>query len=218
MSHSSPDTAARERLLQAAGEVFAEHGFASATVRDICSRAATNIAAVNYYFRDKLGLYTEVLRWINEQLDAKHPVLAGVADDAPAPQRLRAFVRSFLLKLFDPERPAWHGKLMSREMFEPTAALDTMVESIRPRFRLLSAIVSELLGPAAAPARVRLCANSVVGQCLHYHFGRNLLARLQPEAAFTPPAVEALIEHIATFSLAAMSRLQVDAEGAAACT
>src|SRR5579871_2525553 len=54
--------ATREKIIEAAGAVFAEVGFNNATVREICSRAGANIAAVNYYFRDKLGLYTEVLK------------------------------------------------------------------------------------------------------------------------------------------------------------
>ncbi len=52
----------REKLVEAAAQVFAEVGFEAATVREICSRAGTNGAAVNYHFGDKLGLYTEVLK------------------------------------------------------------------------------------------------------------------------------------------------------------
>ena len=54
--------ATRAKLLQAATHVFAEQGFHAATVREICTRADVNVAAINYHFRDKLGLYFEVLR------------------------------------------------------------------------------------------------------------------------------------------------------------
>src|SRR2546428_6949515 len=52
----------RAKLLEAAREVFADCGYYDTTIREICSRARTNIAAVNYHFGGKLGLYTAVLR------------------------------------------------------------------------------------------------------------------------------------------------------------
>src|ERR1039458_4822482 len=52
----------REKLIEAAGHVFAEHGYQATTVREIVKRSGANIAAVNYHFGDKLGLYTEVLQ------------------------------------------------------------------------------------------------------------------------------------------------------------
>ena len=55
--------ATRDRLLMAAGEVFAEKGFDKATVREICQAAnVQNIAAVNYYFGDKERLYIESVK------------------------------------------------------------------------------------------------------------------------------------------------------------
>ena len=58
---SSPDDP-RRRLLETAGQIFAEKGFDGATVREICRRAGVNIAAVNYYFRDKEQLYIEAVK------------------------------------------------------------------------------------------------------------------------------------------------------------
>src|ERR1700760_4697567 len=91
----------RQRLLEVAGAVFAEQGFKNATVREICKRADANVAAINYHFGDKQGLYSETLRyWIRESL-AKYPPNKGtVPGDSPEKQ-LHAYVRSFFWRIFD---------------------------------------------------------------------------------------------------------------------
>ena len=53
--------ATRQVLLDVAGQVFAERGFADATSKEICARAGTNIAAVNYHFGSRGALYEAVL-------------------------------------------------------------------------------------------------------------------------------------------------------------
>lgn len=195
----------RERLLEAAGEVFAEKGYRQATVREICRRAGANVAAVNYHFRDKEHLYAQVLQHAYDRAVKKYPPMEGVEPNATAERRLHAFVRSFLLRVFDRGQPAWHGKLMAREIAEPTAAFDAVVEqSVRPMFSLLTAITAELLGTAADPTTVRLCSSSVVGQVLHYHYGRSVIGRLYPDVAWTPEEIDRLADHITRFSAAAM--------------
>jgi len=55
------DDATKTRLLEAAGEEFADKGFGGATVRAICARAGANVAAINYHFGDKERLYIEAV-------------------------------------------------------------------------------------------------------------------------------------------------------------
>lgn len=202
------DTAAaqtRQALIEAGGAVFAEVGFHNATVREICRRAGANIAAVNYHFGDKDALYREVLAYYQTRALQKFPLDLGVRLGAPAPERLRAFVRSFLLRIFDHGSDAWHGKLISREMIDPTNALDAIVvERIRPQAQHLGAIVHELLGGQADEETVRLCSLSVVSQCLFYHHCQPVVCRLFPEQNFSSEQVETLADHITRFSLAAI--------------
>jgi len=208
----TPET--RQRLLEAAGEVFAEHGFRAATVRDICQRANVNIAAINYHFGDKERLYAAVLHYAHRCALEQYPPDLGLKDDATAEQRLHAFVRSFLLRILDQGRPAWHGKLMSREMIEPTSALDSLVEEdIRPRAEQLRAIVRELLGRRVAAEQVNLCAMSIVSQCVFHHQSRPVIVRLFPRRQYDRKEIERLADHITRFSLAALIHLAEEKKG-----
>ena len=58
----------RRRILLKAGEIFAGRGYLGATIRDICQQADVNVAAVNYYFGDKEGLYQRVLEAVYARL------------------------------------------------------------------------------------------------------------------------------------------------------
>jgi TetR/AcrR family transcriptional regulator, regulator of cefoperazone and chloramphenicol sensitivity len=211
MDSSNRET--RLRLLEAAGEVFAEQGFHRATVRDICSRADANIAAVNYHFGDKERLYIDVLQhWLGEALQ-RFPPDGGLPPDAPAEQRLGAFVRSWLFRMLGEGMPAWHGKLMAREMSEPTAGFDIILaETIRPMSQRINGIVKDLLGPGASEQTVRDCAMSVAGQCCFYRHAQEMIRRLNPELAQTPETIEHLSGHITRFSLAAIDACRTDAE------
>src|SRR5579885_1385334 len=106
----------RERLLEAAGEVFAEKGFKGATVREIIDRAGVNIAAVNYYFRNKERLYIEAVKHVAcIGTDAELTWLAGT----PPAVKLRDFIHFHLSRLLDPDKPAWHTRLIMRELSHP---------------------------------------------------------------------------------------------------
>ena len=207
---SPTDLETNDRLLRAAGEVFAEHGFRRATVREICSRAGANIAAVNYYFGDKARLYSQVLRYGVGLALQKYPPDMGLPTDRPATaeERLHAFVRALLYRLLDDGPYAWHGKLMLWEMIEPTqtGALEELVqEAIRPLYQRIDGIVTELLGKAATPERVRLGIASTLGQCIFYRSCRPMLSRVQPGATeFSAERVEGLADHVTRFTVAGL--------------
>jgi len=202
---ASPDET-RRHLLEAAGEVFAEVGFRDATVREICRRADANIAAINYHFGDKENLYLEVLRYAHGKALAKYPPMMDLADDAPPEKKLRAFIHSMLQRIFDKGPTSWHGKLMSREMIEPTKALDSLVEErMRPMVAQLWKIVSEILDCPVNDECVRLCSLSVISQCVFYNHCSPVVSRLFPNKLPQDAAsIGHLAEHITKFSLAAM--------------
>ncbi|HEY2772566.1 MAG TPA: CerR family C-terminal domain-containing protein [Candidatus Binatia bacterium] len=201
-SARSADT--RRRLLEAAGEVFADEGFRAATIQEICRRARANIAAVHYHFGDKERLYAATIDYAHQFARERSDASGETPASATPGQRLRLHIGSFLSRLLDGGRPAWHAKLMAREMIDPTPELDRLVrDRMRATHKQLGGIVRELLGAGASSEIVKLMVLSIVGQCVFYRHSAPVIARLYPEID-TPRDVERIADHIARFSLDAI--------------
>ena len=99
MTPGGRDTRTRQRVLDAAAQLFAERGFRKVTVREICRRARANVAAVNYHFRDKAGLYREVVEMAIAVMDQTNTAARQAAETAPHGDRLRAHVQSTSARL-----------------------------------------------------------------------------------------------------------------------
>jgi AcrR family transcriptional regulator len=203
MEHdTSPTADCRERILEAAGEIFAECGFRASTVRKICERARVNVAAINYYFGGKEKLYTEVLRHWHDFAIKKYPLLLEAGEDAPVEEQLRAFIRSLLFRLLDKGKPAWFGKLMMREMTEPTRSFERLVkEIVRPRDKILASIVQKMIGTPLSEEEIRLFCASIIGQCLYYYNARSIVTQLYHQDVSKPEEIERIADHIMHFSL-----------------
>jgi len=195
----------RERILSAAGPIFAERGFAAATVRELCAAADVNQAAINYYFGGKEALYAQTVREAHEHLEREVPV-ARWAADATREEKLRQFVSTIIRRVLGAEKLSWQLRLLMREMLEPTPALTQVVEQfIRPQFNTLQGIVAEFL-PAGTPLHViQQAAFSIIGQCLHYRLSGECVSLLIPARKLKEHFDrESLIDHITQFSLAAL--------------
>ena len=193
----------KSRLLEGAGEEFAEKGFELARVRAICDRAGANLAAINYHFGDKEHLYVEVLREAHrcgldpqdEQFDRRL---------SPA-ERLRTFIHHFLDRVLAMNHPEdWQHRLMLREMLSPTPFSEVLVrEMIRPRFELIRGLMREIC-PEADDRRLNALVFSVIGQCLHYKMARRVTERLIGDEGYRALDLDYLTDHITAFCLAAL--------------
>jgi AcrR family transcriptional regulator len=198
----APRDETRQRVLEAAGEVFAEKGFEGGTVREICSRAGANIAAVNYHFGDKERLYIEAVKHAVCPVLARRPTWP--ADLAPA-GKLRGFIEHLLGGLLDKGRPAWYTPLMMRELASPTAACAELVRDyIQPVADLLQGVLAEVLPPDTPRLERFMTLFSIVGQCIYYSQNRPIARLLlgEEDHARLEPALVA--EHVTRFTLAAL--------------
>jgi AcrR family transcriptional regulator len=200
------DLRTRQRLLEAAARLFARRGFNDVTVREICRAAHANVAAVNYHFHDKLGLYTEVVRAAIHAIRGTSDSAREAAEGSLPEEKLRIYVQVFLQRIAANGRDSWIHQLISREMSDPTPAFDLIIkQAIRPRLEYLGGVVSELLACPTDDPRVMRCVASLQSQFLFWV--NPAVARVYPRFNLTLPTIDELAAHIAEFSLGGIRAL-----------
>jgi len=198
------DADTRERLLSEGARLFAARGYAGVTVRAICRAAHANVAAVNYHFHGKRGLYDAVVQSAIDQMRATTATIIEAGQGQSPDRQLTTFIAIFLQRV-TAMRDNWIHQLMMRELNEPTAALDLVVRRvIEPRMRYLGDVIGKLLGCRSSDPRVRRSVTSVQLQCLAA-IDQRLPIHNVPT---TPAAVAELADHIARFSIGGITALR----------
>lgn len=190
----------RRALLEAAGEVFAEHGYAKATSKEICERARANIAAVNYHFGSKEGLYAAVLQEAHARLVSIESMTATASSNVDAKQKLRMFLGQVVGQLSSRERTGWELRVLSREILSRSPMMAGLVEKqIAPKATLLRAIVAEVMKlPAEHPAVSRSIINIIGPVLMLLVTDRTIQKKVAPHLDL---AEDAMTEHFVTFAL-----------------
>jgi AcrR family transcriptional regulator len=191
----------REKLLTAASDVFADKGFRDATVAEICSRAAANIAAVNYYFGSKEALYQESWRHSFAESIKVHPQDGGVSESAPAEDRLRGQVKALVERIADENNRDFFISQM--EIVNPTGLLhEVMMSSINPLRVKTLAVVRELLGLEATDQQVAFCETCIISMCIHPLLLQRVRQRAKDnEVPVLIDDLNAYVNHVITFAL-----------------
>jgi len=189
----------RERLLEAAGRVFAQKGYRDATIAGICKQARANIAAVNYHFGGKRKLYVAVWHHLFHESLKRYPPEGGVPESAPPEERLAGRVGSLIRRVLSRDNSF---TIMEQELGDPTGLLEGPIKkAITPlRTRMLE-LVSELLGEGATERQIEFCVMSIMSQCMALR--HRMRMRKPPHARkwLTPSGIHKLAEHITQFSL-----------------
>ena len=204
----------KDRLLAAAGELFAERGFHGTTVRDIAARAGVNVAAGNYHYGSKKALYLQVLRAqfaaIRAELRARGASRPEAQLDRMPRRALVALLRArvnVMLDLLIGPPPGVHGTLMLREMCDPSEALPVIVdEFIEPMLGEMREIAAHL-EPDLDRGAVERCVYSITGQALFYRFTMPATLRMLDVPAYPRGFAGRLARHITEFSLGGMQRV-----------
>lgn len=190
----------RERLLLAAMRLFAEHGFAKTSTREIALAAGTNIASISYYFGDKAGLYRAAF---TEPAPHCREDLAAVADpDASLRESLLTFYSRLLAPLKQGDLARLCMRLWYREMLEPTGLWNEEIDQgIRPAHAALMQLLARHMGVTDPDnddlARLAFC---VVGLAVHMMLARDVIDKIRPQLLDTSAAIDTWLERLVDYS------------------
>ena len=148
----------RDRLVDAALQEFATHGFDGATTREIARRAGVALAALPYHFTTKEALWRaaadRIFALLNETFRARFSGLAGV----DLTTRLRLILRDFVR--FAAAHPELH-RFMVQEGMRESPRLHWLVEThVRPMYDAVRAMVEAAQREGLAP----------IGRPEHLHY------------------------------------------------
>lgn len=174
----------RQRLIEAALDVFGRYGFEGATTRQIARAARANLAAIVYHFGSKEALHVAVAQYIAERIGALvGPSLAFAAapETASTPARAREALIRLLetyaeVLLGEKEAERW-AKFIVREQMQPTAAFEVIYGYMGGAHGVGARLVAAVLKRDPEDESVKLCVFALMGQILVFRVARALVLR-----------------------------------------
>ncbi len=138
-------------LINAAGELFAEHGYEGTSTRSIAEKAKVNIAGIKYHFGSKEGLYLEVINHVFEYKNLFD--IADMLEKEPSRLDTKEGLANTILDMvlccykdiFYAEKPDWHMKLLMQEVLNNTIGIEHTVEKyFRPKHQQVKNLYNKI--------------------------------------------------------------------------
>ena len=205
-TNSNTNKGVRDRLLDAAEELFCEHGFEGASIRDIAASADCNIASVNYYFGGKEQLYKEV--WLRHLIPIRDTRIISIekamSESNGKPnleELLKTFADAFIGPMVDDNRARQFGILMAREWIDRHLPANMFLDDvIKPTMTAMrNALVNAC--PGLDESKIPLVVLSIAGQLVQVAHIKAIFVQGNKEDLPMFDLTEA-IDHIVKFSAA----------------
>ena len=200
---------AQKRLIKVAEQLFAEKGFDATSVRDLTAAADCNLAAVNYHFGSKEGLYTEMfvqkLRQMRKsRLDAIEKAMTD--ENVTLEKLLLAFSKSFMAPLAEERDSNIFINLFAREMCEHRLEKGLFMKELAGPTLEAMTIALQKIYPSLDGEAIQLSVFSLITQLLQIFHIRRML-----EGQVVSFEIDTMLEHIIKFSAAGIrSYVKVD--------
>jgi len=129
--------ATKEKIITKARELFSKKGFDATTVDDIAQASDVNKALIYYYFKNKSGLYSEVMQGLFDAIYTE--VQSAAKESTTAVEELEIFITTYAVYA---EKNPYFPALLLRELSDSGAHLpELMFASMRKVYGLLGKIL-----------------------------------------------------------------------------
>jgi len=197
----------RQRLIHAAGMLYAEHGMDRASTRQLAHAAGVNLAAIAYYFGGKSGLRDAVISHVvaqsRERFGGLFARLATALEDAAGDRALLSsatyrFVSDYLHACLTPHRETWWIDVLMSAMGDETGSDTQLVDAVfSPGFDVVCALVATATGTPAGAPEAKVLATSVIGEFLIFYKERWIVLRQLNWDRYTPSRIDEVVEIVA---------------------
>ena len=200
----------RNQLLETGLRLFSIHGYESVSTRQLTRDSGANIAAINYHFGGKEGLYRVVLeQLVNDTEPYFGPGLQKIQDSILAAakdrQKLVSVITGLVNNLFrlflQDDFMCWRAPLVMREYANPSGNFDVLYKGcIEPLHRTVTAIAAAVLQKPIDDEECVIRAHAILGQIVVFGIARVVLWKRLNWHGYSPERI-ATITEIATQSV-----------------
>ena len=199
---SRPTELTRESLIEAATDIFAEHGYEGGTVRQITLKAKANAAAITYHFGGKEGLYREILLLIADSLDEQSLLTLDMVDKIDRDEAVRLYMRQYLLPLAKRDQVGRYLRIIAWESVRPSTAFLRFIEDRAfPVIILAERIVKRFLPKDATSEKIATATLWIANQPFAFVRDADLLQRPPWSLKLDQGFVDRLVDLLANLSV-----------------
>ena len=170
----------KEKMLLAASEEFSINGYPATTTRNICNRADVNIAAVNYHFRNKEGIYKSVVDYLFDKTSSETVSKTIVSTEAEWKKELFSWVLDILTSASNPSSLSrWKNNILFREILDPSEVFPEIFKKyFKPYFSSIEYYVRCGVSADTSKEQIYIIIFSILSQSLFYGQNKVIVQQL----------------------------------------
>lgn len=200
----------RQRIIDCAGRLFAQNGYDKTTSKSICLEAGVNLAAINYHFGSRDGLYQAVIAEVHQHIITITDLEGLLANTEMTPRtKVESFISTFIHTAVYSD--TWYVPVWIREILTPSPLFDTLVDQAVLKFNLITRLFSEYLGYDLMDVRLYAAIGTIMSA-----FSMSCIGRNNPMLTYVPVHFDkdAFVGQLKANAMVVLTALKAEADWA----